>query len=87
MLKVDSINFRYGNGGLVLNGATLELEQGQIGIVHFADFGFVYRSFVLTQCGGTFRHGHRRCLDGCDYGAAVLRYRCRPVRCGGLELW
>ena len=34
MLKVENLRFRYGNhGNYVLNGAGLELEQGQIGIV------------------------------------------------------
>ena len=34
MLKVENLNFRYSNhGDSVLNGASLELQQGQIGIV------------------------------------------------------
>ena len=34
MLKVENLHFRYsGNGKPVLNGASLELEQGQIGIL------------------------------------------------------
>ena len=34
MLKVDQLQFRYGNNGTpVLNGASLELKQGEIGIL------------------------------------------------------
>ena len=34
MLKVENLHFRYSrNGNAVLNGASLELEQGQIGII------------------------------------------------------
>ena len=33
MLKVDALHFAYAHGTPVLNGASLELEQGQIGII------------------------------------------------------